>query len=249
VILPWDDTRIKPGQDWRREIREAVETAVVAVLLISADFLASTFIKDNELPPLLEAAEEDGLTILPVILKPCRFRKALNLERFQAVNDTDRPMVNLSIGEQDEVWVKTVDCIEDAIRQSTPEARQEIELAQMRAEARAYLLNEEPYKDAFEFFDRIPYDRSLTASDRQELVDSLYLSLVDGVIICIGHLLTEAQIEVSSGSGRHNRRWQDRLTVASREMDRWSELRGTSRMEEAIHELLQWRSQQSPLSH
>ena len=42
---------------WKEEIEEALSDAVIAVLLISADFLASDFIVDNELPPILEGAE------------------------------------------------------------------------------------------------------------------------------------------------------------------------------------------------
>jgi hypothetical protein len=56
----WDDTHIRPGDDWKQEIRTALDTAQVAVLLISADFFASDFIDENELPPLLLAAQAKG---------------------------------------------------------------------------------------------------------------------------------------------------------------------------------------------
>jgi hypothetical protein len=39
----WDDTHIQPGDDWQQEIRTALDTAQVAVLLISASTTAGTF--------------------------------------------------------------------------------------------------------------------------------------------------------------------------------------------------------------
>ena len=40
----WSDEKIQPGSEWREEIRDAIKKARVAVLLVSADFLASDFI-------------------------------------------------------------------------------------------------------------------------------------------------------------------------------------------------------------
>jgi hypothetical protein len=70
----WDDTRIKTGQHWRNEIKTALAQADVAVLMISANFYASDFIADDELPPLLEAARNDrGLVIAGVHINYSRF--------------------------------------------------------------------------------------------------------------------------------------------------------------------------------
>ena len=97
----WDDTRIEAGDQWKAAIEEALGRARVAILLVSADFLASEFIVDNELPPLLSKAESDGTRIIPVIVKPCRFRRDKNLSRFQAINDPATPLVSMSESEQD----------------------------------------------------------------------------------------------------------------------------------------------------
>src|SRR3954471_12739938 len=43
----WDDTHIRSGDDWKQEIQNALDTAQVAVLLISADFFASDFIDEG----------------------------------------------------------------------------------------------------------------------------------------------------------------------------------------------------------
>ncbi len=73
----WDDTRIQAGTDWRREIGSAIEEASVALLLISADWVASQFIADEELPSLLAQARSRGLVVVPVVLSACRFDGAL----------------------------------------------------------------------------------------------------------------------------------------------------------------------------
>ena len=115
LIDRWDDTRIRAGAKWQEEIEKALASAKVAVLLVSADFLASDFIVDNELPPLLAAAGADGARILSVIVRPCRFTKTRDLAQYQSVNPPDKPLSKLGEAEQEEFLVKVTEAIEKAV--------------------------------------------------------------------------------------------------------------------------------------
>lgn len=104
LIDLWVDTRLRAGDRWKKEIEKALARATVAILLVSADFLASDFITDNELPPLLRNAEEKGTRIVPLIVKPCRFARDKNLRHFQAINDPKRSLILLPPGEQEVLY-------------------------------------------------------------------------------------------------------------------------------------------------
>jgi uncharacterized protein YjbI with pentapeptide repeats len=115
VLDLWDDTKILPGQDWRKEIEKALARARVAVLLISANFLASDFISSEELPRLLAAAEAGGATILPVIVSASRFADTPALSRFQAVNAPNHPLNGLNRAAQERVLVAVSAAVERAM--------------------------------------------------------------------------------------------------------------------------------------
>ena len=114
-IDAWDDTRIAPGSRWRNEIASAIEAANIAVLLVSADFLASTFIVEDELPPLLKGARERGTTILPVIHGFCRFLQTPELSIYQSANDPVRPLDMLPSPNREKVWFQVSECVEGVI--------------------------------------------------------------------------------------------------------------------------------------
>lgn len=118
----WDDTRIEPGQRWREEIDEALTRAKIAVLLISADFLASDFIANNELPPLLAAAERDGLVILQVILSTCGINDHIELSAYQAVNDYKNPLDKQTLADRAETWDRVRQAIRKVHKQSETNA-------------------------------------------------------------------------------------------------------------------------------
>ena len=117
----WDDREIQTGSKWLEEIERAIQSARIALLIISADFLASDFITNNELPPLLDAADKDGAVIMPLIVSPSRFKSTKSLSQFQAVNDPSRPLINMPKGEQEEVLVKITDDVEKILRPLLPQ--------------------------------------------------------------------------------------------------------------------------------
>lgn len=104
----WDDTKIQPGQEWKKEIEKAISKTKVAILLISTDFLGSEFISTEEIPPLLEAAEKNGAVILTVILKPCLFEEFDKLNKYQAMNPPSKPISKMGDNEKEELFVNLV---------------------------------------------------------------------------------------------------------------------------------------------
>jgi hypothetical protein len=112
-IKVWTDKDIEPGMNWQDEIKAALDKTKVAVLMISTDFLNSDFITKQELPPLLAAANSQGVKILPVLVKPSTFGD-LDVEPlscYQAVN-MGRPLVKLKDdSEREEEFVRILQVI------------------------------------------------------------------------------------------------------------------------------------------
>src|SRR5947208_2826579 len=73
-IHVWHDRKIDGGDKWYPEIQEAMAEAAAAILLISSDFLSSGFCVQEEVPALLKRQEEQGMLLIPVLLRPCVWR-------------------------------------------------------------------------------------------------------------------------------------------------------------------------------
>lgn len=114
-IEVWSDNKIVPGMSWKQEIEEALNRASVAVLMISSDFLASDFILDEEIPTLLRNAEQDGLIVMPLILRPSRFARTSTLSSFQSVNPPSSPLSALKPHQREQVMLRVSELIEDAM--------------------------------------------------------------------------------------------------------------------------------------
>ena len=110
----WDDSQIPAGAKWKVEIEKALASAKVALLLVSDDFLASEFVINKELPPLLRAAEEEGLCILWVCLGPC-FYEATPIHEYQAVLPPGEPLEAMGPVQQKMALKTIAGAIRDAL--------------------------------------------------------------------------------------------------------------------------------------
>jgi hypothetical protein len=103
----WDDSKIPVGEKWKDEISAAMARAKVAIFVVSADFFGSDFIANEELPELLRKAEEEGATVISVIVKPCDFSSSI-LSQYQALNSPSKSVLSLTELEKEELWVSLV---------------------------------------------------------------------------------------------------------------------------------------------
>ena len=69
----WNDKDIKLGEKWFENIKNSLHEADIALLLITENFLNSEFIKNNEIPDLIEACENGKVQVVTFIIRSCPF--------------------------------------------------------------------------------------------------------------------------------------------------------------------------------
>jgi hypothetical protein len=112
----WSDEKIEMGGDWHACIQASLQQAKAAVLLVSPAFLASKYIRNSELPVLFKKAKDNGLIIIPIILRPCLFNETrfkfphpfegsaeLSLSTLQSANPPNEPLNGLTEYQQDQI--------------------------------------------------------------------------------------------------------------------------------------------------
>jgi len=113
-ITVWSDKQIASGAKWFDEIQAALAKTSVAVLLVSPDFLASDFIHEHELGPLLKEAEAGGVKILWVLLRECAYKET-PLKDYQAVvSPPAKPLAEMK-AERARAWVRICEEIKNAV--------------------------------------------------------------------------------------------------------------------------------------
>jgi len=79
----WSDKAIDMGADWNGDIKENIRNADVAILLVSASFAASPYIRKEELAEFMEMMKGGQFLLLPVLVRSFDFMSFKELAGFQ----------------------------------------------------------------------------------------------------------------------------------------------------------------------
>jgi TIR domain len=104
IDIVWDG-QITPGQEWLTQIETALNSARVAVLLVSPNFLASQFILNVELPTILDRAESGGVVPFWCLVRDCMWQET-PLWRYQAAHNPAKVWNKLRQWELDELLME-----------------------------------------------------------------------------------------------------------------------------------------------
>ena len=104
----WYDEDIRSGDNWPVEIQNAIETAQMAICLISKHFLASDYIHKREIPEMV-LRHQQGMAIIPVFLSPCAWKYEDWLQNIQMFPKDGVPMSKKTLEEQEDILTDIVD--------------------------------------------------------------------------------------------------------------------------------------------
>jgi TIR domain-containing protein len=147
----WEESRLAPGSLWRVEMEAAISKTKIAILLVSADFLASSLIMEDHVPRLLAAAKTKEVIIIPVIVGACAFQETV-LAQFQPANDPSKPLKSMRPSGREKIWYELAMAVHTELSKAS---RNDLigELIIYANELRELVLNLSAPLDLFEAFD------------------------------------------------------------------------------------------------
>src|ERR1700730_18139942 len=91
LITGWHDRKIAGGKAWEHEITVNMQDTHIILLLISPDFMASTYIAKTEVPLAMERFGNGTARVIPVILRPIDYKGA-PFDKLQALPTDAKPV-------------------------------------------------------------------------------------------------------------------------------------------------------------
>ncbi len=76
IISGWHDREIPAGTEWTDRIDDNLNAADIILLLVSPEFLASTYCYDKEMMRAMQRHEAGEARVIPIAIKPCLWEVA-----------------------------------------------------------------------------------------------------------------------------------------------------------------------------
>ncbi len=84
LVEEWHDRMIRAGQDWEKEIHANLDRSHIIALLISPDFMASSYCNEVEVKRAMQRYEMGTARVIPVLIRPTDWQGAA-FSKLQAV--------------------------------------------------------------------------------------------------------------------------------------------------------------------
>lgn len=92
LCFVWLDRDLRHGELWQETLGRVLERCAIAIPLISPDYLASGFIREIELPAILDRRARANLTVLPIVARPCAWQAVPGMARLQVAPRDDEAL-------------------------------------------------------------------------------------------------------------------------------------------------------------
>lgn len=113
-ITDWHDRKILGGENWDYKINSELENADIILLLISPDFLASSYCLDIEVQRGLELHRQKKSIVIPIILRFCDWQLA-EFKSLQCLPKDAKPICSTYWENEDAAFLNVVDGIKKVI--------------------------------------------------------------------------------------------------------------------------------------
>lgn len=121
LISSFDDTQIGVGEYWEARLDQAMLEAQIALLLISAPFLNSEFIRKSEVPQLFARHETAGMEVYPLVVRSCAWETVPWLAKLQIKKpETAASVASLPDRERDDFLANVARDVAKIVRRHHP---------------------------------------------------------------------------------------------------------------------------------
>lgn len=110
----WYDRDIAAGDDFWNRINENLANRDIICLFISTDYLASKSCKE-EMTQALKRREDEGVLVIPIILRPCAWQDVNSLSSILAATTDGRPISDFD--NEDNAWMDVYKHVKKAVEQ------------------------------------------------------------------------------------------------------------------------------------